>query len=128
MVDVISVLSVFVLRAELRGREASTIATYNTEYKRLVKFYRRFGKMVCVFDERDVVLYIIWRSKQGVSETQLKHVLAVISLLCEVCGFESPSKSPVVAKVKMTIIKEANEGKKKIESYMVFPALWIGLE
>ena len=39
----------------------------------------------------------------------------MISLLCEVCGFESPPKSPVVAKVKMAIIKEANEGKRKIE-------------
>ena len=129
--DVISVFSVFVLKAGLegesrsearehaafylRGREASTIATYNTEYRRLVKFYKRSGRMVCMFEERDVVSYIIWRSKQGVSETQLKQVLAVISLLCEVCGFESPSKSPVVAKVKMGIIKEANEGKRKIK-------------
>ena len=39
----------------------------------------------------------------------------MISLLCEVCGFESPSRSPVVAKVKMAIIKKANEGKRKIE-------------
>ena len=48
--------------------------TYNTEYKRLVEFYRRFGKMVCMFEERDVVSYIIWRSKQGVSETQLRQI------------------------------------------------------
>ena len=39
----------------------------------------------------------------------------MISLLCEVCGFESPSRSPVVAKVKMAIIKGANDGKKKME-------------
>ena len=45
--------------------------TYNTEYKRLVEFYRRFGKMVCMFEERDVVSYIIWRSKQGVSPRRL---------------------------------------------------------
>ena len=126
-----SVLSVFVPRAGLelesrretrehaafylRGREALTLVTYNSEYRKLVQFYRKMGILVCVFEERDVVLYIIWRSKQGVSETQLKQVLAVITLLCEVCGFESPSKSPVVAKVKMAIIKEANEGKEKLE-------------
>ena len=71
--------------------------------------------MVCVFGERDVVSYVIWRSKQGVSETQLKQVLAVISLVCEVCGFQSPAKSPLVAKVKMAIVKGANDGKKKME-------------
>ena len=97
----------------LRGREASTISTYNSEYKRLVEFYRESDKMVVVFEERDMVLYIFWRSKQGVSETQLKQVMAVINLICEVYGFESPSKSPLVAKVKMAVIKEANEGKKK---------------
>ena len=99
----------------LRGREASTIATYNTEYRKLVEFYKKFGKMVCVFGERDVVSYVIWRSKQGVSEAQLKQVLSVISLVCEVCGFESPAKSSLVVNVKKAIVKEANEGKKKME-------------
>ena len=37
----------------LRGREVFTISTYNSEYKRLVEFYMRFGKMVCVSEERD---------------------------------------------------------------------------
>ena len=37
----------------------------------------------------------------------------VINLICKVCGFESPSKSSLVAKVKMAVTKEANEGKKK---------------
>ena len=99
----------------LRGREASTIATYNTEYKKLVEYCRRFGKVLCVFGERDVVSYIIWRSKQGVSESQLKQVLSVIGLICDVCGFESPSGSPVVVNVKKAIVKEANKGKKKAE-------------
>ena len=71
--------------------------------------------MVCVFGERDVVSYVIWRSKQGVSETQLKQVLAVISLVCKVCGFESLAKFLLVAKVKMAIVKGANDGKKKME-------------
>ena len=99
----------------LRGREALTIATYKTEYKKLVEFYRKFGKMVCVFGERDVVSYIIWRSKQGVSEAQPKQVLSVICLICDVCGFESLARSSVVVNVKKAIIKEANEGKKKME-------------
>ena len=96
---ILSVFSVFVLRARvehesrsearehadfyLRGREASTIATYDTEYKKLVEYCVKFGKVLCGFGERDVVSYIIYRSKQGVSESQLKQVLAVIGLICE---------------------------------------------
>ena len=81
----------------------------------MVEFYRKFGKMVCVFGERDVVSYIIWRSKQGVSESQLKQVVSVIGLICDVCGFESPARSAVVVNVKNAIVKEANGVKKKAE-------------
>ena len=66
-----------------------------------------------MFGERDVVSYIIYRSKQGVSEWQLKQVLSEIGLICDVCGFESPSRSPVVFNVKKAIVKEGNRGKKK---------------
>ena len=128
---ILSVLSVFVWRARvehesrsearehadfyLRGREASTIAAYNTEYKKLAEYCREFGKVLCGFGERDVVAYIIYRSKQGVSESQLKQVLLVISLICDVCGFESLSGSPVVVSVKKAIVKEAKQGKRKTE-------------
>ena len=127
----LSILSVFVRKARgehesrsearehadfyLWGREASTIATYNKEYKKLVGYCVKFGKLLCGFRERDVVNYIIYRSKQGVSESQLKQVLAVIGLICDVCGFESPLGSPVVVSVKKAIVKEANKGKKKAE-------------
>ena len=46
----------------LRGREASTISTYNSEYKRLVEFYKESGKMGVIFEERVVVSFIVWRS------------------------------------------------------------------
>ena len=74
-----SVLAVFVLRAwlrresrtearehasfYLRGREPSTIAAYDTEYKRLVEYCVKFGKAVCGFGEKELVSYIIYRSK-----------------------------------------------------------------
>ena len=99
----------------LRGREASTIMTYNTEYRKLAEYCMKFGKALCGFGERDVVAYMIFRSKQGVSESQLKQVLSVIAVICDVCGFESPSGSPVVVNVKKAIMKEANKGKKKAE-------------
>ena len=81
----------------------------------MTEYCVKFGKALCGFGERDVVSYIIYRSKQGVSESQLKQVLAVIGLICEICGFESPSGSPVVVNVKKAIVKEANKGKKKAE-------------
>ena len=99
----------------LRGREASTILTYNTEYRKLVKFCEQSKKHICCLKERDVVSFIIWRAQDKVSEVQLKQGLAVVSLLAEVCGFESPTKSPVVSKVKMAVMKEANEGRRKVE-------------
>ena len=104
-------LSVFVVRAELdgesvskakehatfyvRGREASTISSCNSEYKKVVEFYKESGKMF-IFDERDAMAFIVWRSEPGVSEMQMKPAMAVINLMCEVCGVESPSKSPLV--------------------------------
>ena len=128
-------LSVFVVRAQLdgesvseakehaafyvRGREASTISSYNSKYKKVVEFYKESGKMF-IFDERDAMAFIVWRFKLGVSEMQMKQAMAVFNLMCEVCGVESPSKSLLVVKVKMAAIKEANGSKKKkIE--------WIGM-
>ena len=99
----------------LRGREESTLGSYNTEYKKLAEYCVEFGKGLCGFRERDVVAYIIFRSKRGVSESQLKQVLAVIALICGVCGFESPTGSPVVVSVRKAIVKGANGGKRKVE-------------
>ena len=58
---------------------------------------------------------MVFRSKQGVSESQLRQVLAVVTLICEVCGFESPSGSSVVIQVKKGIVKVANTGRRKTE-------------
>ena len=96
----------------LRGREASTISSYNAEYRRMVEFHKESAKMF-FFEERGVIAFIVWRSKRGVSEMQMKQAMAVVNLICEVCGVESPSKSPLVAKVKIAAIKEANGSKKK---------------
>ena len=97
----------------LRGREASTIGVYNTEYKKLVAYCVKFGKSLCGFRERDVIAYLIFRFKQEVSESQLKQVLSVIALISDVCGFESPTVSPLVTGVKKGIIKQINKVKKK---------------
>ena len=46
-------------------------------------------------------------------EFEAKFFVLRAELIREVCGFESSSKSSLVAKVKMAVIKEANEDKKK---------------
>ena len=63
--------------------------------------------------ERQVISLIIPWAEKGVSQSQLGQVCSVINILSEVCGFVSPVQSPVVSKVKMAAIKEANFGKKK---------------
>ena len=98
-----------------RGREASTIATYNTEYRRLVRFCQETGRSLFNFKESDLIQFIVTRSKAGASEGQLKQGLAVVNLICEVCKVQSPTKSEIVAKVKLAAFKDANEGKRKIQ-------------
>ena len=78
----------------VRGREVSTISSGNSEYKKVVEFYKESGKMF-IFDKRDAMAFIVWRSKLGVSEMQRKQAMAVINLMYEVWGVESPSKSPL---------------------------------
>ena len=42
--------------------EASTIAIYDTKYKKLVEYCVKFGKVLFGFRESDVVNYLIYRS------------------------------------------------------------------
>ena len=100
-------------RFYLRGRQGSTLSTYNTEYRKLASYCIKKGWLVVSLSERQVVSFIISRAEKGVSQGQLGQVCSVINILSEVCGFVSPVQSPVVSKVKMAAIKEANFGKKK---------------
>ena len=106
MMFILSVFAVFVVKASLegrsraeareladfylRGREASTIGVYAGEYKRLAEYCRDFGKSIFELGENEVMAYLIFRSKSGVSEAQMKQALAVLSLIYEVCGLQSP--------------------------------------
>ena len=61
------------------------------------------------------MLYLIFRSKSGVSESQMKQALSVVTLIYEVCGFESPSKSLLVINVRKGILKQVNKSKESVE-------------
>ena len=131
MMFIFSVFAVFVVKASLeggsraearelaafylRGREASTIGVYGGEYRRLAEYCKDAGKSIFELGEKEVMLYLISRSKSGVSEAQLKQALAVVALIYEVCGFQSPSRSPLVVNVKKGIVKQVNKSKKFVE-------------
>ena len=99
----------------LQGREASTIGVYGSEYKRLAEYCKDAGESIFELGEKEVMVYLISRSKSGVSEAQLKQALAVVTLIYEVCGFQSPSRSPLVVNVKKGIVKQVNKSKKFVE-------------
>ena len=127
----LSVFAVFVVKASLeggsraearelatfylQGREASTIGVYGAEYKRLVKYCKDAGESIFGLGEREIMVYLIFRSKSGVSEAQMKQTLAVVTLIYEVCRFVSPSRSPLVVNVKKGIVKQINKSKKVVE-------------
>ena len=97
MMFIFSVFAVFVVktsleggsRAEarelatfyLQGREASTIGAYGSEYKRLAEYCKDAGESIFELGEKEVMAYLISRSKSGVSEAQLKQALAVVALI-----------------------------------------------
>ena len=50
---------------------------YGSEYKRLVEYCKDAGESVFELGEKELMVYLIFRSKSGVSEPQLKQALAV---------------------------------------------------
>ena len=54
---------------------------------------------------------LIRLEKEGARENMLKQVMAVVALVFEVMGRESPTKSELVLKVKKTCVKKCNEKK-----------------
>ena len=52
----------------LRGREASTISVYGSEYKRLGEYCKDASELIFGLAEKEVMVCLISRSKSGVSE------------------------------------------------------------
>ena len=69
------------------GREASSIVTFGSKYKKLVQGCESAAKSLFEFDEKEFVLYLIFGSKTGILE---------VSLIYEGCGFKSSSESSLV--------------------------------
>ena len=62
----------------LRGREASTIVVYGSEYKKRVEYCGNVGEFIFELGEKELVLYLIFMSKSGVFESQMEEALSVV--------------------------------------------------
>ena len=62
----------------LRGREASTIVVYGSEYKKMVEYCGNVGEFIFELGEKELVLYLIFMSKSGVFESQMEEALSVV--------------------------------------------------
>ena len=62
----------------LRGREASTIVMYGSEYKKMVEYCGNVGEFIFELGEKELVLYLIFMSKSGVFESQMEEALSVV--------------------------------------------------
>ena len=62
----------------LRGREASTIVVYGSEYKKRVEYCGNVGEFIFELREKELVLYLIFMSKSGVFESQMEEALSVV--------------------------------------------------
>ena len=87
-------LSVYVLG----GGEASAIVTFGSKFKRLVQYCEGAVKSLFEFDEKEFVLYPIFRSKTGIFE---------VSLIYEGCGFKSSSESSLVMNEEKDVLGQS---------------------
>ena len=94
------------------ARADNTLATYNTAFKQVVERSKIIGSSVFCWKEGEVIGLLIQMSKEGTTENSIKSVCAVVNLLFEVMGKESPTKTEMLLKVKKTVIKRANLGQK----------------
>ena len=81
----------------------------------MAKYCAASAKSVFEFDEVELMAYLVARSKEGISEGQMKQALSVVALIFEACGWVSPSKSPLFIGVKKAILKDVNKSKRPAE-------------
>ena len=96
-----------------QGREENTLKTYESAYRKIRVFCREKSIDLFKLTEMDTIGLLMDLSDKGAGEATVGQVLAVINLLCEVKGRESPTVSKMVGQVKKTVVKKANLGKTK---------------
>jgi hypothetical protein len=87
------------------GRACGTYSTYSVAFKRVWEHGRAIGCSVFRWGEGEVAGLLVEAGKAAASENSVKQLMAVINLLCEVMGRESPTKGPMVSQVKRSALK-----------------------
>ena len=95
----------------LGGRAAGTLRTYASAFKKVWAHAVETGVSLFRWGEGEMMGMLIKAEKEGAAENMLKQVLAVVALVFEVMGRESPTKSHLVLKVKKACVKRGNERK-----------------
>ena len=93
------------------GRAASTLSTYAAAFKKVWAYAEEIGVSLFRWGEGEMMGMMIGLEKEGAAENKIKQVSAVVSLVFECMGKESPNKSALVLKVRKTCVKKCNERK-----------------
>ena len=100
------------------GRADSTFSTYSTAFRKVWEHSRAVGRSLFLWGEGEVSGLLVKAGRIGVSENMIKQMMAVISMVFEVMGKESPTKGQVVAQVKKCAIKMKAPIRKIVRDHM----------
>ena len=89
----------------LEGRAAGTIRNYNAELGKLVKYCRKKRYDVLSLTEARLGKFLVYRSRKGISKSQMSNLSAGVNFIYEVTGHVNPFLSPIISKVKRAILK-----------------------
>ena len=87
------------------GRAEGTYSTYSVAFRRVWEHGRAIGRSVFRWGEGEVAGLLVKAGKAGASENGVKQLMAVINLLFEVMGCESPTKGAMVCQVRKGALK-----------------------
>ena len=102
----------------LGSRGDRTLPTYEAGFRRVWQHSLDIRCPVFRWGEGEAMGLLIKLEGQGIKENGFKQCMAVLNIIFECLGRESPSKSALVSRIKKTCIKKSNvkknaEGKKK---------------
>jgi hypothetical protein len=100
------------------GRAGGTFATYSTAFRKVWEHSMEIRCSIFQWGEGEVSGLLVKAGRIGVSENMIKQMMAVINIVFEVMGRESPTKGQVVAQVKKCAVKMRAPTKKILRDRM----------
>ena len=87
------------------GRAPGTFATYNVAFRKVWEHTGAIGCSVFRWGQGELAGLLVEAGKAGASENAIKQLMAVVNLIFEAMGCESPTKGPLVTQVKKSALK-----------------------